>query len=77
MSQQVHSIFSWESNLVHFEPGVVMDEVGEVRIVPDIEMTSIIQLHSLGDSPEQSVLTQSVELTRPVSGFRKRPKHGQ
>ena len=69
MSQQVHSIFSWESNLVSFEPRVVMDEVGEVRIVHDIETTSIVQLRSLGGSPKQSVLTRNVELTRPVSGF--------
>ena len=69
ISQQVHSIFSWESHLVPFEPRVVMDEISEVRIVHDIEMTSIVQLHSLGGSSKQSVLTQNIELTRP--------KHGQ
>ena len=77
ISQQVHSIFLSESNLVPSEPRVVMDEVGEVRIVHDIEMTSIVQLHFLGGSPKQSVLTQNVELTRPVSGFCPRPKHGR
>ena len=54
---------------------VVMEEISEVRIVHDIEMTSIVQLHSLGGSPKQSVLTQNIELTRP--GFCRRRKHGQ
>ena len=67
ISQQVHSISSWESNLVPFSR-VVMDEIGEVRIAYHIEMTSVIQLHSLGGSPRRSVLTHNVEFTRPVSG---------
>ena len=58
-------------------PRVVMDEIDEVRIVHDIEMTLIVQLNSLGGFSKQSVLTHKVELTRPVSGFCRRPQHGQ
>ena len=65
ISQHVHSIFSWESNLVSFEPRVVMEEASEVRIVHDIEMTSTVQFHSLAGFSKQSVLTENVELTRP------------
>ena len=58
ISQQVHSIFSWESHLVPFEPRVVMDEIGEVRIVHDIEMTSVVQLHSLGGSTAKCLVSK-------------------
>ena len=77
ISQQVHSISASESNLVTFEPRVMMDEIGKVRIVHDFEMTSIVQLHSFSGTPKQRVLTQNVELARPVSGCCRRPKYGQ
>ena len=47
ISQQVHLIFPRESNLVTFKPRVMLDEISKVRIVQDIEITSIVQLHSL------------------------------
>ena len=51
-----------------FKPHVMMDEIGKVRIVQDIEMTSIIQLYSLsGDSSKQRVLTQNALNSRDLS----------
>ena len=68
ISQQVHSIFSWESNLVTFKPRVMMDEISKVRTVRDIGITSVVLLHSLGRTSKQRVLTENVEFTRPISG---------
>ena len=57
ISQQVHSIFPWESNLVTFKPRMMMDKISKVRIVQDIEITSIVQLHSLDSTSKRCVLT--------------------
>ena len=62
ISQQVDSISSWESNLVTFKPRVMMDKIDKVGIVQDIEMTSIIQLHSLNSTSKQRVLTPNTTL---------------
>ena len=69
ISQQLNSISLWESNLITFEPRLMMDEIGEGRIARDVERTSIVQLLSLSGTSKQRVLTQNVELARPVSGF--------
>ena len=68
ISQQVHSVFSWDGNLVTFEPGLMFDEISKIRIVQDIEITSIVQFHSLDSTSKQCALTQSVKFTRPISG---------
>ena len=70
-SPQVHSILPWESNFVTFKPRVMMDEICKVRIVQDIEITSIVQLHSLDSTSKPCVLTQklnSKDLALAVDG---------
>ena len=68
ISQQIHSIFPWKSNLVTLKPCVMLDEISKIRIVQDIEITSIVQFHSLDTTSKQCVLTHNIEFIRSISG---------
>ena len=68
ISQQIHSIFPWKSNLVTFKPCVMLDEISKIRTVQDIEITSIVQFHPLDSTSKQSISTSHIKFTRPISG---------